>query len=112
MLVPSLCPQKQGQLEQVSQDHVLNISGSEYFQGWSLYSLSGQPVSGFEHPYNATGYIHKHLADEEFKTTHYSISLLRNDLPGLKKSSVSPCKGIRDYSAMINIFSSEFLTPK
>lgn len=54
MLVPSLCPRKQGQIEQVSQDHVLNISGSEYFQGWSLYSLSGQPVSGFEHPYNAT----------------------------------------------------------
>lgn len=57
-------------------------------------------------------YIHKHLADEEFKTTQYLISLLRNDLPGLKKSSISPCKGIRDYSAMINIFSSEFLTPK
>ena len=48
---------KQGQLQQVAQDHVQ--SGFEYLQGWRLHNLSGQPipVSGHPHGKNVFSYV-------------------------------------------------------
>lgn len=40
---------EQGQLKQGTQDYVQ--SGFEYLQRWTLYSLSGQPISVFNYPY-------------------------------------------------------------
>lgn len=61
---PTLCSEHE-KLEQVAQKHVW--WAFEYFQRWTLNSLSGQAVPGFDHPHNEKAFSYPHVEFPVFR---------------------------------------------
>jgi len=55
----------QGHLEAFDQDHVQK--SLEYFQGWRLHNLSGQPVMVFSHSHNKKVFTHTQMEPPVFQ---------------------------------------------